>query len=185
MEKTLTKDELLINLISQAMNPFNTMEQKLVVKRILAESTTLYGKNHLFLVSCYLSDTPLFHVNKQEALKQAYMALHEGNEAAYYYLFYLLKDDNPSMARNYLRIACEKGYPKAHLEIAKQYHFGEVFEINRKKAFHHYHIAAKCGMQDGYFGMLLMASEDKDIEKERSIYLSALIRGIPLPGVVE
>jgi TPR repeat protein len=185
MEKSLTKDELLISLISQAMNPFYTMEQKWMVKRVLAQSTTLHGRNHLFLISCYLSDTPLFHVSREEAIKQAHMALKEGNEAAYYYLFYLLKEENPSMARNYLRLACEKGYPKAHLEIAKQYHYGLIFEKNRKKAFHHYEIAAKCGLEDGYFGMLLMASEDKDIVKERNIYLSALIRGISLPGVVE
>ena len=50
MEKRLTRDELLNSFLRKAENPFTTMEQKNDIRRILMESNTMRGMNHLFLV---------------------------------------------------------------------------------------------------------------------------------------
>ena len=185
MEKTLTRDELLLSLLKKARDPFTTMEQKRDVKRIMMESTTMRGMNHLFLVQCYFQDHPLFHVTRKEALNQAYLAFRENNQGAYYYLYLLLKDEDQVRARNYLRLACTSGNPYAFLEMGKLQYRGELFPLNRKEAYQSFSMAAKCGLPDGYFYMLLIASEDHDVDLEKKIMEEARKAHIELPGVVE
>ncbi len=186
MEKRLTRDELLNSFLRKAENPFTTMEQKNDIRRILMKSNTMRGMNHLFLVKCYFDEgNPLFHISKKEAIKQAELAYKENNRGAFYYLYLLLKDSDPVKARNYLRLACAYGNPYAYLEKGKLQHRGILFEKNEKEAFENYKIAAKCGMEDGYYGMLLLASEQGDITLAKEVYKDAMRNGISLPGVVE
>ncbi|MCR4698505.1 MAG: hypothetical protein K5762_03970 [Bacilli bacterium] len=186
MEKRLTRDELLNSFLRKAENPFTTMEQKNDIRRILMESNTMRGMNHLFLVKCYFDEEqPLFHISKKEAIRQAKLAYRENNRGAFYYLYLLLKDSDPVKARNYLNLACACGNPKAYLEKGRLQHRGILFEKNEKEAFKNYHIAALCSLADGYYGMLLLASELGDITLARQVYEEANKNGISLPGVVE
>ncbi len=185
MEKKLTRNRLLSSLLIKASNPFTSIEQKLDVKRILMESVTMQGMNHIFLVKCHFDERPLFHVDEKEALRQAFMAYKENNVGAFYYLFLLLKDRHPSRARQYLILGGEFGDPKAYLELGRCYHDGGLFKKDMGKAYDYFSMAAKSGLKDGYFGMLLIAAENHDIELERKIYLMALDCGVELPGVVE
>lgn len=185
MEKTLTRNELLSYLLDKAQNPFTTMEQKNDVKRVLMESNTMRGMNHLFLAKCYFDENPLFSISRKEAIRQATLAFQENNTGAYYYLFLLLKDSNPSKARNFLRLSASSGNPKAFLAMAKYQHDGILFEKNIDEAFKNYKIAASCSLYDGYFGMLLIASEKHDVELEKQIYKEALLKGFKLPGIIE
>lgn len=186
MEKKLSKEELLKNLLIIAKDPFTTCEQKYDIRHILMTSSNFQGKNHLFLVQCYFSeDYPLFILNKNEAIQQAKLAIKEGCFYASYYLFLLLKDSEPQLARNCLRLCSDKGIPIACLEIAKCLQYGIVFDSNRKLAFEYYEKASKAGLKDGYYGMLLMASEDNDIEKQKEIYQKAKENGIELPGIIQ
>ncbi len=186
MEKRLTRDELLENLLQRASNPFTSMEQKTEIKKILMESTTMRGMNHLFLVRCYFNEeNPLFFVTEDEALRQAHLALKENNTGAYYYLSLLYKDKDPTKARNYLRLSCYAKNPYAFLLLGKYRKEGILFEKDRKKAEECFRIAANCHLKEGYFQLLLMASEDHNIPKENGIYGEALFHGIKLPGVIE
>ena len=69
--------------------------------------------------------------------------------------------------------------------MAKYQHKGILFEKDLDKAFYNYSIAAKCGLYEGYFGMLLIASEKGDIELEKEIYKQALSHNFTLPGVIQ
>ena len=186
MEKRLTRDELLNSFLRRAENPFTTMEQKNDIRRILMESNTMRGMNHLFLVKCYFNEEqPLFHISKEEAIRQAKLAYRENNRGAFYYLYLLLKDSDHVRARNYLRLSCSCGNPQAYLEKAKLQHHGILFEENKEEAFSNYKIAAQCGLNDGYYGMLLLASEQGNIKLARQVYNEAKEHGVYLPGVVE
>lgn len=185
MEKQLTRDELLFSLLKKAKNPFTTMEQKNDVKRILMESSTMRGMNHLFLAKCYFEDKPLFNISKEEAIRQANLAYKENNTGAFFYLYKFAKDTHPSIARNYLRLACMYGNPYAYLELANLKKDGILFEKNLKEAFENYKMAAECNLKEGYFGMLLIASEKGNEELQKEIYQKAIKNNIELPGIIK
>lgn len=185
MEKKLTRDELLVSLLKKARNPFTTIEQKNDIKRILMESNTMKGMNHLFLAQCHFEDNPLFQVDEEEAARQANLAYRENNTGCFYYLYLLNRDKNEAKARNYLRLSCTYGNPRAYLEMADLLHSGTLFEKDPDSAFKNYRIAAKCGLEEGYFGMLLLASESGRYELEKEIYEEAKKKGFTLPGVVK
>lgn len=186
MEKALSRDELLIQLLEKARNPFTTCEQKEDILTIMKDSSNFKGKNHIFLLQCYFNPVdPLFIIDEKEALRQGYLALKENNPYSCYYLYLLLKDKEPSKARNYLRLCCDSAYPEAYLEMAKCQHKGILFEENREKAFENYKKAAKCGLYEGYYGMFLMASEDGDYPLQKTIIEEAEKRGFHLPGIIE
>ena len=50
MEKALSRDELLIQLLEKARNPFTTCEQKEDILTIMKDSSNFKGKNHIFLL---------------------------------------------------------------------------------------------------------------------------------------
>ena len=62
MEKALSRDELLIQLLEKARNPFTTCEQKEDILTIMKDSSNFKGKNHIFLLQCYFNpvDPPDF-----------------------------------------------------------------------------------------------------------------------------
>lgn len=184
MEKKINKEELLKRLLIIAKDPFTTCEQNFDIRKIFENSTNFFGRNHLFLVQCYFAEeNPIFVVSKEEAIQQARLAVKEGCLYGCYYLFHLVKDTRPVDARNFLRIAADEGIAEACLEMAKCQHYGNVFEKNRKQAFENYKKAAQSGMMEGYYGMLIMASEDRDKDLQERIYNQAKERGIELPGI--
>lgn len=185
MENKLPRNKLLSSLLVKASNPFTTIEQKLDVKRILMESVTMQGMNHIFLVQCHFEQNPLFYIDEKEAIRQALMAYKENNYRAFYYLYLLLKDKNPSRARAYLLLGCEFSDGKAFYEIANCYHEGSLFPKDIKLAYKYYSLAAKSGLKNGYYGMLLIAAESHDVELEKRIYQEAFKQGLVLPGVIE
>lgn len=185
MEKRLTRNELFDSLISKARNPFTTSEQKSDIKKILMESNTMNGLNHLFLVKCYFEEKPLFRISKEEAIKQANKAYNEHNSGIYHYLYLFSKDENPQRAKSYLLISCLYGYAKSYLEIANLYYKGILFEKNIDKAYENYKIASSCHLKEGYFGMLLIAVEKGDFNLQKEIIEKAKKDNIELPGIVE
>lgn len=186
MEKQLSREELLRTLINRAIDPFSTCEQKNDIQRILEESDSFGGKNHIFLVQSYLRhDENIFKVDRKKAIDQAFLAMKEGNPYSCYFLFHLLKDTNPTMARNYLRLACDHAIPEAYLEIARCKHHGILFTMDRKGAFIYYQKAGISGLKEGYDGMLIMACEDHDIKLQNKVKGEALIHGFELMGTIE
>lgn len=185
MEKNLPRNELLLSLLKKASNPFTSMEQKLDVKRILMESVTMQGMNHLFLAQCHFDSNPLFYIDEKEALHQARLAYQENNPGAYYYLYLLLKEKKPMRAKSYLLLSCTAGNPKAYYELGKLYFHGELFKKDLDKAYENFSLAAKCNVKEGYFGMLLVSAIQGKIEQEKEVYQMAKENGIELPGVVE
>lgn len=185
MEKKLTQQELLENLIRTASQPFTTSEQRHDIKTVLENSSNFHGMNHLFLVSCYFEENPLFSISEGKALYQAGLALKEGNPIAYYYLYLLHKGKEEQKARIDLRMAVHYKVPQALLEMARLLEKGEMFPHNQNKAFQLYQQAAEKGETEAYYGMLLIASKNQDIEKAKQIYKEAKEKGISLPGVVE
>jgi len=186
MEKRLTRNELLIGLLRIASNPFTSLEKKLEIKKILEDSSTMRGMNHLFLLRCHFEEEhPLFYVSEEEAFRQAKLALKENNRGAYYYLYLLYRSKDEVKARNYLRLSCDAKNPYAFLEMGKLQKEGILFEKDLEKASKNLTIAANCGLKEAYFQLLLMASEAHDIEKEKAIYIQAMFHQIYLPGIVE
>lgn len=186
MEKKLSRDELLYSLLKIAENPFTNIEQKRDIFRILKESSTMRGMNHLFLVNCYFNkEKAIFNVNREEAIFQAKLALKENNVGAFYFLYMLLKDTDVRKARCYLLLSAMYGNPKAHLSLGDHYLYGTLFERDLVKAEKHYTIAAECKEKDGYFKLLYIASLNNDIKKQNSIYEKAKENGIILPGIVK
>lgn len=186
MEKNLSRDELLYSLLKKAEDPFTKLEQKRDILRILKESSTMRGMNHLFLVDCYFKEeNAIFNINKEEAIKQAKLALKENNVGSFYFLYLLLKDTDKRKARCYLLLSAMYGNPKAHLSLGDHYLNGTLFKKDLSKAEIHYQIAADCDEKDGYFKLLYLASLSKDIEKQKVIYEKAKLKNIFLPGVVK
>lgn len=186
MEKSLTHDNLLQTLINRAIDPFSTCEQKQDIQRILEQSSSFGGLNHLFLVQCYLrNDDNIFSIDKDKAILQAELALNEGNTYSCYFLFQLLKNDKRAMARNYLRLACDYAIPEAYLEMAKCLHKGYLFIQDRQKAYENYKKAARSGLREGFYGMLLITCEDGDIEKQNKIITEAGLAGYDLYGMIK
>lgn len=185
MEKKLTQRELLNNLLKRAYDPFTTSEQQYDILHVLETSSNFRGMNHLFLCQCYFENHPLFHVSQGKALTQAYLALKEKNPIAYYYLYRLERYRDRQKARNFLRMAVVYNVPKACLEMGRCLRLGDLFEKDEKESFLHYQKASKLGEKDGYYWMLLLASQKHDIELERRIYQEAKLHGVFLPGVIE
>lgn len=184
MEKKLTKKELLSNLLTSAQDPFSSTEKVMDIKRILADSNSFDGTNHLLLVEAFLKpmDYP-FPMTKKEAEEQANLAIKEGNHFGYYYL-YLLSNDAQEK-RKCLEIASFYGYMQAVLEIAKCYHIGYLFEKNLEKAYTYYSLAANKGERKGYIGMIEIDADLGNKEKQKQDYLKAQEAGFSLPGVIE
>lgn len=186
MEQSIKKDEQLEILIKQILNPFTSCEKSSDLLSILKNSSSFNGKNHLVLVHCYLYETnSFFYIDEEEAIRQANMAFDEGNILSCFYLYLLLKDKEEVKSRNYLRLSVDSGYPQAYLEMAKCYHNGTLFVRDLERAEKYYWKAAKSGLKEGYFGLLLIACQNGDIQKERNIYTLALNSGCRLVGVVE
>lgn len=186
MEKKLTRDELLIELIERANDIFTTAEQKYDIGQILENSSSFKGKNHLFLVQCYFNETEaLFSLTKKDAIKQALLAVKEGSDYGCFYLYQLWKDNKPVEARNALRICCDYGYPEAFLEMAKCKHYGILFEKDIDGAILYYKKAAMSGRKEGYEGEMKIYLELNMIDKEKEVYEEAKRNGIVLSGVIE
>ncbi len=186
MEKKLTRDELLIELIEKAKDIFTTAEQKYDIGQILENSSSFKGKNHLFLVQCYFSDNgALFSLTEEEAVKQALLAVKEGSDYGCYFLYLLWKEKKPVQARNALRICCDYSYPDAYLEMAKCKHYGILFEKDIDGAILYYRKAALSGRKEGYEGLMKVYLEQNEIDKEKEVYEEAKRNGIVLSGVIE
>lgn len=185
MEKKISRNKILEHFLKQAKNPFISVEQKLDIKKILLTSDTMRGMNHLYLVRCYFSESSLFYISKEEAIKQAYLALQENNYGAFYYLYFLLKDIDFNKAKGYLILSAFYGNAKAHIELGKLYYDGLLVEKNFKKSYEHFKIASECHKKEGFFGMLLIASVQGDYELEQEIYNKAKEENIILPGIVK
>lgn len=184
MEKSVTKKELLAELIKSAQDPFASNEKIIDIKRILSSSDSFDGANHLLLVEAFLypSESP-FPMSLEEAKEQAKLAITEGNHNGYYYL-YLLSEDNQEK-RTCLEIASFYGYQKAIIEIAKCYHNGYLFEKDLNKAYTYYSLAANKGNRAGYVGMIEVDADLGDKERQIEDYKKASENGFSLPGVIE
>ena len=102
MEKPLSREELFNGLLEKVRNPFTSDEQKNDIRRILISSSSFKGRNHLFLVECYLNpDNSFFYVSKKEAIQQAQLAIDEKNFKGHYYLHLLYQDTDPVKSRNH------------------------------------------------------------------------------------
>lgn len=185
MEQKIEKDKLLTILLDQAKDAFLPYEKKADILKILKTSDSFNGKNHIFLVDCYFDDDPIFLISREEAFNQANLALKEGNNFAYYYLYKLNKDQDEVEARNCLRFAVDHGYSKAYLEMARCCHLGEIFEKSIDQAIFYYKKACHTGEQDAYFYLCLLYAQLGETKKEEELYLYGLSRGFNLPGVVE
>ncbi len=186
MEKKLTREELLRELIEKAKDVFTTCEQKMDIEKILKESTNFKGRNHLFLARCYFRpEDALFSVSEEEALSQSYLALKEGSNYAYFYLYFLLREKEPVKARNCLRLACDCAYPDAYLEMADCKREGKLFTMDYEGALSYYRKAALSGRKEGYEGMMVLYLELGDIENEKKVYEEATAKGFVLSGVIE
>lgn len=185
MEPGIEKDRLLTILIDQARDVFITVEKKADLLRVLKESDSFNGKNHIFLLTCFFDDNPTFLISKEEAINQAQLALKEGSGIGYYYLYKLYKDEDKSKARNCLRMAVDIGYSIAILELAKCYHFGTTFAKNEALAEKYYKISCKLGEADAYFYLLMLYCQQGNKEKAEELYIYGLSRGFDLPGIVE
>ena len=183
MEKILSTQELLSNLLKSARDPFCRTERIIDIHRILRDSGNFDGINHLLLAEAYLNpyDYP-FNVTKEEALDQIQKAIEEGNHNGYYYRYLLI--DDAQEKRKCLEVASFYGYPKAILEIARCYREGILFEKDDVKAYAYYKIAAHKGEAKGYLGMMLIDIDHNDMEQQKTDYEQALSHGIRLPGVV-
>lgn len=185
MEPGIEKDRLLTILIDQARDVFISVEKRADLLKVLKESNSFNGKNHIFLLTCYFDENPTFIISKQEAINQAQLAIKEGSGIGYYYLYNLYKDDQPSQARNCLRLAVDIGYSIAILQLAKCYHFGQTFQKDEKLAEKYYKIACKLDEPDAYFYLLMLYCQQGDKQKAEELYIYGLSRGFDLPGIVE
>ena len=185
MENKLSQKELLQRLIDGVKSPFCTTEKQKDIKKILMTSSNFEGMNHLFLVSCYLSEgTGLFQVSEEEAFTQAELALKEKNPIAYYAFYELYKMKDPHKAKAYLMISCDTGYVKAYLTMARLLEKAGSLSPDGIDAYHYYALAAEEGSQEGYYGMLLLDQKNQDYGKAKNDYEKARKAGVLLPGTV-
>lgn len=186
MEKPLSRQELFSNLLSKAQNPFTSDEQRDDIKRIFLSSDSFQGRNHLFLVKCYLNpDNSFFYVTKKEAIQQANLAIGEKNFRGHYYLHFLYRDMDETKSRNHLRRACVYQIPKAYSRRGYLLHEGILFDKNREKAYAAFRKASYLHEPRGYYGRLLRKSEDQDLKGQKEILEKAKEDGIFLPGYIE
>lgn len=183
MEKKLTSKELLNNLIVSANDPFATVEKIEDIKKILSTSKSFSGINHLILVKSYLEEgiTPI-KISKEEAIVQCNLAIEEGNDIGYFYLYKL--EDDEIKKRQYLNILLIRGYPKAYLEYAKLHHKGILYKKDLNKAYQYYRKAADKNLKDGYFGMIMVDIETNNLKQQKKDYEEALQKGFKLPGII-
>lgn len=183
MEKKLTPKELLRNLIISSQDPFTSTERLEDIKRVLLTSDNFAGINHLYMAKTYLNPEAYpFQISKEEAREQCKLAIQEGNEIGYYYLYFLADTDIEK--RKYLNLSVLAKYPKAYLEYAKLKHQGIVYEKDIDKAYEYYKKAAHSGLQDGYYGMIQIDIERGDSRKQQEDYDEATKKGFHLPGIV-
>lgn len=186
MEKPLSREELFNGLLEKVRNPFTSDEQKNDIRRILISSSSFKGRNHLFLVECYLNpDNSFFYVSKKEAIQQAQLAIDEKNFKGHYYLHLLYQDTDPVKSRNHLRRACVYQRPKAYARRGHLLHDGILFEKNREKAYEAFYQASCLHDPSGYFGRLLRQSEKGNLKGELEMIEKAKEDGIFLPGYIE
>lgn len=186
MEKPLSREELFNGLLEKVRNPFTSDEQKNDIRRILISSSSFKGRNHLFLVECYLNpDNSFFYVSKKEAIQQAQLAIDEKNFKGHYYLHLLYQDTDPVKSRNHLRRACVYQRPKAYARRGHLLHDGILFEKNMEKAYEAFYQASRLHEPSGYFGRLLRQSEKGNLKGEMETIEKAKEDGIFLPGYIE
>lgn len=183
MEKKLTSKELLRNLIVSANDPFATVERLEDIKKVLSTSKNFAGINHLILAKSYFEDniTP-FKLTEEEVKKQCELAIEEGNQIGYFYLYKLAKTDVER--RKYLNISIYTNYAPAYLEYAKLHHKGDIYQKDLNKAYQYYRKAANSGLEDGYFGMIMIDIETNNLKKQKEDYEEAKRKGFKLPGIV-
>ncbi len=186
MEKPLSRKELFNGLLDKVQNPFTSDEQKNDIKRILLSSSSFHGRNHLFLVECYLHpDNPYFYISKEEAIRQAELAIKEKNFRGHFYLHLLYQDIDEVKSRNHLRRACVYQVGAAYLRRGYLLHEGILFEKNRKLAYECFLQASYHHEKDGYFGRLVRKSEEGDLKGQKEIIRKAEEEGFSLPGYIE
>jgi len=184
MEPKLSQRELLIALLNQASNPFTSSEKIADIREVLGTGTTFKGVNHLYLARCCFIDHPLFPVSIKEAKEQALLAIKEGNNNGYYYLYLTCKNEDAQKAKEYLLLGIKANYSYAFLEYAKLLKAGQLFNRNIDLSYKYFELASKELPLEGFFGMLLIDEEKHDIKKANEDYQRALDLGINLPGVV-
>lgn len=183
MEKKLTQKELLNNLIVSANDPFATVEKIEDIKTILSTSKSFSGINHLILVKSYFEEgiTPI-KITKEEAIQQCNLAIEEGNDIGYFYLYKL--EDDVIKKRKYLNILLLEEYPLAYLEYAKLHHKGIIYKKDLAKAYQYYKKAADKNLKDGYFGMIMIDIETNNLTQQKKDYEEATKKGFKLPGLI-
>ncbi len=187
MEKTLTKKELLYNLIKGVQDPFSTAEKQRDIRRILSSSSNFGGLNHLYLARCHFSNRkePLI-VSLEEAKEQALLAIKEKNNVGYYFLYKVkLEKKEYQKAITYLKYMISIGYPDAYMDMANLLYKGVAIEKDDREAYKYYEKATEKDIDKGFFGMLLIASSYHDVKLEKKIIEKAAQCGLVLPGFIE
>lgn len=188
MEKRLTREELLQNLIRQLEDPFCSAEKYADIKNILFTSDTFHGVNHLFLAKLYLDGVKDFlPVDEKECLHQIELALKEGNHNAYFFLYlFYRKVGDFSKARNFLRLSYDRHYPDALLAMGKESMEGILFQKDLSFAYACFRRAIDLGRKkEGYYHMVLIDTMLGNTKRAREDYEKAKKDGVLLPGVVE
>ena len=187
MEKRLTREELLENLIHQLQDPFCSPEKYSDIRNILFQSDTFNGLNHLFLAKLFLNnDHSLFRIDEKEAERQISLALKEGNKAAYYFLYlFHRRIGNATKARNYLRISYDLALPDAFIAMGKESIDGTLFPKDLSFANACFKKAVLSGKKEGHYYLVLVDTMLGNTEKAEEDYQKAKEDGYVLPGVVE
>ncbi len=187
MEKRLTREELLENLINQLQDPFCSPEKYNDIQTILFQSDTFNGLNHLFLADLFLkNDRSLFRIDEKEAERQISLALKEGNKAAYYFFYLFHKQlGNATKARNYLRISYDLGLPDAYIAMGQESIDGTLFPKDLSFAYACFKRAVLSGKKEGHYYLLLVDTILGNKKKAEEDYQKAKEDGYVLPGVVE
>lgn len=181
---SISKKEFILNLLESAMNPFCSDEKLQDILKVLSTSSNFNGLNHLILVSDYLNSKHIFFLTREEAIKQAELAVLEDNPIGNYYLYKLYLEENPQSALEYLKKIIDKRYPRADFYYAMHLNTGDIVEKNVDEALKYFLIAAKYGYEDAYYQILLIYESRYQIDKAVEIYNIAKSKNIDLPGVV-
>lgn len=184
MEKKLTQRDLFRNLLRAAVDPFSSLEKVQDIETIFKTSNAFEGMNHLTLAKSYLEPGLFpFHIDRDEAIQQAKLAIQEKNYIGYYYLYRLSTTE--SEKRKYLRLSVFYSYPVAYLEYARLVHDGIYFTKNIEEAYHYYALAAQKKRNEGYDGMIRIDIERGDYEQEKKDIQLAKQNGYSVMGYIE
>lgn len=186
MEKRLTREELLESLISQAQDPFCSIDKFQDIRNILFRSDTFQGINHLYLAALYLDgDALLFDMDAKKAYDQIALAIKEGNRTAYFLLYRLArKEGDFQKARNALRIAYDSDYPKAYVAMGRELREGGLFPKDDDLAEACFKKAVETKEEAAYVELYALYLERGEKEKADALFQKAKEDGHPLPGVV-